>query len=277
MIYYFGNVTCPHCEKKNRVLAEQDYAEDCFLMIGDKVVEAVQPNTTDATCEYCFQVFPLFVLEKEGVFTAIANEEQAKGYKEQPETLEVAAYGTGKKEELRLEKQLNHLFTFDFEQQPFVPNQVLDLLDEKWTVEHCYKKEHSERNYEKRMEIDFYDMYYYELKSEQGEHKWLEVVDDSQNNGKLSNENPVVLEYETLYQINDNEFKSHLIFEQEVSTQYDIEAYQHLSGVQMLVIRKERDEWDDEEEETRVVVLDLLGDSVDELILDAQEWIHVTE
>ena len=48
--------------------------------------------------------------------------------------------------------------------------------------------------------------------------------------------------------------------------QYKIKAYHHLSGIQMVVFFKE--------EENESVVLDLLGDSVEELYEELEEWIN---
>lgn len=265
MIHFFAEVTCPFCENPNRIVIDKESEEERFVMLGDSMNETIEENGVLSTCEYCFHEFQSYIIVKENIFSKIANPNEYKNYQKDPSLFQAAQEGQGIKNEGKQNNNAKH-YVLSFKQQPFQVNETIYLSNARWKVITSYKKEHSERDPETRMLMDFTDAYYYEVENENKKRKWLEVVNAKGENAQLSMDPPVVLMNETLYDISESDFKSTFLFEQEMGIQYKIKAYHHLSGIQMVVFFKE--------EENESVVLDLLGDSVEELYEELEEWIN---
>ncbi|PGK51291.1 hypothetical protein CN918_26230 [Priestia megaterium] len=269
MIHLYGHVQCSYCSKNIRALVEFQHQDEKFIMVGEPYPESLEGNHSSITCEYCFQQFQVTPLQRNGMFSLLANERQAKEYQENPESIPTVEASEGLLNEQHYKDETCATFPLAFSQQPYYPNQTLYLNNQKYRVLHCYKKEHTERETEERLLVDFYDTYYYEVISETKEEKWLKVVDDDGVNAILSNEPPVVLQYETLYNIDDSGFISTHLYDLTLGEHYKASFYQHLSGVQMQIIYHD--------DHQSVVVVDALEQEIDELYTHIENQLHIME
>ena len=270
MIHLYGHVSCSNCSKNIRALVEFQYEEEAFIMVGEPFPSLLKGQQTSVTCEYCFQPIQVTPLEQNGRFVMLANEIQVETYHQHPETIPTVKAGEGIKNELRVSADdVSVTCTLVFSQQPFHPNQHIYLKQHRYRVVHSYKKEHTEKETEERLLVDFFDTYYYEIETDDGTQKWLKVVDDSGDNAVLNDEPPVVLQYETLYNIDDSGFKSTHLYDLPLSDHYKASFYQHLSGVQMQII------YHDEHQSS--IIVDALEQEIDELYKHIESHLHIIE
>lgn len=254
MHMYYGEVPCAHCHKINKALVENHAEPDAFYVAGDAVKKEDGRLGETIFCENCYQSFPVTVTIEEGQFVGFSNGcDTILKQKENANTSFLVA----------------HHWSTPFEEQPFPLHHKIEENGYKWSIKAVYKKEYTETDENERMNRDFVDCYYYQMENEKGEARWLHVCNEDEENARLSTESPLLLTGETLLDVTDTLFKSHLLFCQEMGMQYDIEAYQHQSGIQLLLIRKE--------EEERVCVLDLFGDDLESLIARTEELLYARD
>lgn len=269
MIHIYGKTTCTICKKETRTLLEIESTEEAFLVLGDEGEKEWEQQTHQAECEYCFHPNTVNVVIQENRISAFANQEEYASYKNGSLQVSSAKKGKGIQDEL-VADDFHVYFSLSFAEQPLAVGSVLEVESKKWTVIRSFKKEHVEQDWQKRLEVDFYDTYYYEVKNEKGQYKWIEVIDDNEGeNATLSEEGPIALPHESLYDISESNAKSAFLWEQEFGVQYTVRAYQHISGIQMVVYRKD--------EEGNLIVLDALGEDVDSLYREIEGLLYINE
>jgi len=268
MIAYFGQTTCPHCEKQNRFVTEQTHPTQAegdheFVMIGDASPLSKVP-VEKMDCEFCFQSFKVHTVVRQNVLHAFLNETEYKTLQQEKKPMKDVQKGDGLKQEHAFSEYIRKSeFSLPFKEQPFHVNHTLQLQDNTWTVKSVHKKEHIELEWERRMENDFVDAFYYEMENEKGERKWLWVKDDGDENAVFSINMPVVREYEKLYDITEYPTSSKVVFEKKLGKEYKLRAIQHITGTQMLILDANEN-----------IQADLLGDGIEELIEQVEELLH---
>ena len=268
MIHIYGKVTCETCKKDNRTLYETESSSEAFLMIGDKGDAAWEQHVHETECEYCFHPISVHVLVQNNHISKLVNQSEFDLYEKGSLQVEEVQEGQGMKEEEH-PTDFRVYFSTAFENHPLSVGDTITVEGNEWTILRSFKKEHNEMDWQERLEVDFLDSFHYEVKNEKGNYKWVEVIDDEHYNASLLEEGPITLSHEVLYEISETNAKSSKLWEQDFGVQYKVIAYQHISGIQMIVMRKD--------EEGELIVLDALGEDADVLYREIEEILYINE
>lgn len=254
MNFYIGDVTCEHCECRTRFLAESraHEKEDQWLMVGDVALE--EPPTLRATCDYCSKTTRISVYVENGVIANFLRPNEAK--------VERGVNGWMQEKNQTL-TQFKRTFHAPFAEQPYAPGDTVTHSTETWEVVEVYLKETTETDAAKRLEDTFMDAYWYEMKSQSGETKWL-VVEDSpiRDNATLSIEKPGLVEGEAIHLVTDSLFKKELLSKDTVGQEWQVSIYQRLHGLQAVV-----------QEKNGTVLLDIFAQNMDDLMHQLDEYL----
>lgn len=236
----FGNGTCPNCTLETRVMIEKGI-DKSFVLLGDKLRQTVEEKIE---CDYCQETFEVFALEIDGVLSAILNKKEYEKHIKKELKIEKAQQNQGIEQEKQ--KRLNQLkeeVHFSFKSQPFKKNREIRIDRENWKVKKSYKKENQEKDVLRRLLEPFEQEYCYIVENlESNKEKWLIVKDIKKPNSILQQEGPTLKENEILHDVTETNFKTKCIYKKETENGYEIKAYQQVSGVRLVMKRKEEDE-----------------------------------
>ena len=234
MSYIFGNTICLHCQMDTRVLMEINDQKEDFYLIGQDA--PFSSHKEEATCDYCQRTFSVNVLVLNGVLSHLLNNKQQYQFENGELKLTQAKKEEGIQNEKKHKvKQFTYTYTDDFANHPYESGKTLSLQDENWTISSIYKKENTEKDITQRIYQENRLEYWYKVQNEQGDEKWLWVVDLPKENAILTMEKPVLKEQDELIDVTESGFKSTLIFDQTVSEKFNVKGFQHYTGVQLLV------------------------------------------
>jgi hypothetical protein len=268
----FGNIQCPHCELETRFMVEDEHSEGLALL-GDVIQTEKELIETQTECDYCPNVFDVRVIVIENVLSMFLNEKEYQQIKTGEKKMIKAKQNEGLEQEKSQQlKQFHETFTSDFSLHPKKEQSVILVKGEKWVVQKVWKKEHTEKDIERRMMIPLYEEYWYEAVSQKrpDEKKWIVITDVKENNGLLLQEAPVLKNGEEIYDITDNLHKTTLSFKRELSDNYFLHVYDTLSGVRVMVYSRT-------EEGKEELEMDVLGESVEEALAQIEDVFSVMD
>lgn len=262
----FGNVLCSHCGLETRFLIETKKENDTILLLGD---ELKQPVSEKVECDYCQNEFTTHTVIIEGKISAFLNEYEFSLYQNGKKKIKKAEKNAG----IIMEKtkklvQFHETITLEFENQPIKKGDTITINRRKWKVEKVHKKENIEIDATKRLLIQTFDEYWYEVNNK-NEKKWIIVQDAKENNAVLTQDMPVLKENEKIYDITDTLHKTTLILERELSDNYQLRAYEMLSGIRVVV----HSVIEDVEE----LEFDVLGETFEEALAQIEDVYAVSE
>ncbi|WP_088362793.1 hypothetical protein [Bacillus cereus] len=228
MTVLYGDYECRKCNKEQKVMHEINDGNDHLVMPGDK---AEVTKEFEYKCEMCGQEDSVFVLIKEESFVGFINVDQKD---------EAVNWNIPSKEEV-LKKwagEKSNVFnsSVDFKEQPFEIGQEVTMGTEEFTIKKVYRMEWVEKDMDKRLEFPRPETYWYEVSTSNGRILWMKVESWDENNVFVSESGIVVSDKnEVIEDISDNPEKVKLVYESEWFGGREIEAYQYINGIRILV------------------------------------------
>jgi hypothetical protein len=199
-----------------------------LIMPGDKAGAIKEFNYR---CEMCGQEDRVFVFVKKGAFVGFINMDQKD---------EAANWSIPSKEEVLKkwagEKSIVFNSSVDFKEQPFEVGQEVTMGAEEFTIKKVYRMEWVEKDIDKRVEFPRPETYWYEVSTTNGRILWMKVESWDENNVFVSESGIVVSDTnDVIEDISDNPEKVKMVYESEWFGGREIQAYQYINGIRILV------------------------------------------
>lgn len=297
----FGSCNCPKCRLETRFLVEKG-SPDEFLMLGD-FLNGENENTEDIECDYCQEKFPLHIIQIDNIISSFLNSNEYDSFKSGELKIEKAKEKSGiEKESKHQLNQLHENFYTPFEQHPLEKGSSININNQKWIIEHVFKKENIEKDISKRILSPSYDEYWYEVKNDSNQKRWCIVTNieeeifsppssktkisdglkkveyesdwyefdkntekiEEKTNGVLMIDPPFLKENDVSYDITDTLSKTTLLFEKMITDNYYMRSYQYISGIRTYVFNKEGE-----------LEVDIFGETMDETLEQIEEFFSI--
>ncbi|WP_394555639.1 hypothetical protein C1N61_30075 (plasmid) [Priestia aryabhattai] len=238
MTLLYADFICPVCQNEDKQMHEIKDGKKKMLFPGDAFLEE---RVFEAECGYCDGKSKVHLKVTNNKFAGFANENELTNskYKNDPDKGEVFEKWKG-------EKTFSPSERFDFKKQPFKPNTDITLNNEKFSIEKVYQTEWVEKDVDIRLDHPRPDIYWYELRTQSGLKRWLKVENVEGDNVFLSDKGIVVMDKEDMVEdITHNPTKIKVIYKDNWFGGREIEAYQYVNGVRIIVLdHKKRTEMD---------------------------------
>lgn len=228
MTYLYADFTCPECKKEGRLLHEIKDENDLLVFPGETL--SLEKSFT-VECEFCNVNSEAFIKVAQNKFIGIANKSELdkEEFKNIPKTEDIF-------EKWKKEKRLSPFSRIDFNKQPFQVNEKVMLSNQTFYVKKIFRTEWVEKDLDIRLELPRPDTYWYELLDRYNKTSWLKVENVEDENIFLSNEGIIVSDNKDIVEeITDNPTSIKRTFESDWFGGRNIEAYQYINGVRILV------------------------------------------
>lgn len=228
MTVLYGDYLCPVCNKVEKMLHEELDGKIKMVFPGEAFSNE---KTITAECGYCNEKSKALVKVKDGRFIGFLNEEQKEKDvpNEIPETKDIF-------NKWRNEKTFSPFERVNFKNQPFKVGEEVKFANSCFLVQKIYRTEWIEKDLDIRLELPRPDTYWYEIKDQNHNTKWLKVENVEEENIYLSDNGIIIQDNsEVVEEITDNPTKIKKIYSTEWFGGREIEVFQYVNGTRILV------------------------------------------
>lgn len=259
---FYGEILCNHCQKQNKVFMQGDETSEILFLEGDTVPSYKKELQEEFECDYCRHTFIATPVIEKQTFQGFLNLVQYEAYQQGTLKIKKKQQNEGlNKEKKQKSSQFHHRFSIAFATQPYEVGKQVQIQNNLWKITKSWKKENIEKKTSMRMQQEIFEQYWYEVEhTKTNETKWLVVSNVLGDNAVLMIDTPVLKEYETIVEIDGEDGKDVLIFEQQVQDRMKIKMYQQKTGVRCLLFEK-----DEEDSKNMVISADMFQESLEEI------------
>lgn len=229
MTVLYADYNCPNCKNEGKVMHELADGVNKIIFPGE--AHSKEQSIT-VECEFCNEKTEAYIKVAANKFVGIKNKRELENsaFNTAPETEEV--FNKWKKE-----KSISPLERIDFNKQPYSLGEKLTFANENFVVEKVYRTEWIEKDIDRRIELPRPDIYWYELSYNSGKKKWMKVENVKGDNVTFSDMGIVILDQsDAVENISSLPSKVKKIYQSEMFGGREIEAYQYINGVRIIVV-----------------------------------------
>lgn len=257
MSLLYADYSCPECGKCGKLIHELQDNINEMVIPGQRLKKELELK---AECEYCNKLSDAIAKSANGLFVGFVNASQSnlKEYNVAPDTNTVF-------DKWKKEKTFSPIERVDFDKQPYKSGMNIKISGESYNIKRIFRTEWIEKDLDLRIELPRPDTYWYEAKDRNNTTKWIKVENVEGENVFVSDDGIVVLDLkEKVEEMTDSPQRIEMIFQSDWFGGREIEAFQYINGVRILVLNHKKQ-----------VEMDIFQDTLEEAMAKVEENIEL--